>query len=66
MQPRDQQSLEFANAAAEALAEAVRQALICHERASNPIAVWRSGRVEWIAASESLGRFDSRAPASRT
>lgn len=27
---------------------AVREALLSHKRAGNPIAVWRNDRVEWI------------------
>jgi hypothetical protein len=33
----------------EALKEAVRDALLRHKRAGNPVAVWRDGRVVWIA-----------------
>lgn len=33
-----------------ALAEAVRDALLQHKRAGNPIAVWEDGRVVWIPA----------------
>lgn len=32
-----------------ALRQAVREALLQHKRAGNPIAVWRNDRVEWIA-----------------
>jgi hypothetical protein len=32
-----------------ALARAVRDALKRHKQAGNPIAVWRDGRVVWIA-----------------
>lgn len=32
----------------EALARAVRAALIDHKHAGNPVAVWRDGRVVWI------------------
>ncbi len=31
------------------LQKAVRKALFEHKRAGNPIAVWKEGRVEWIA-----------------
>ena len=31
---------------------AVREALARHRRAGNPVAVWRSGRVEWIPPEE--------------
>ena len=27
---------------------AVREALLSHKRAGNPVAVWRNNRVEWI------------------
>jgi hypothetical protein len=32
-----------------ALARAVRDALLRHKQAGNPIAVWRDGKVVWIA-----------------
>jgi hypothetical protein len=32
-----------------AMTDAVRQALWRHKQAGNPVAVWRNGRVEWIA-----------------
>ncbi len=32
-----------------ALREAVQEALRRHKLAGNPVAVWRNGRVEWIA-----------------
>jgi hypothetical protein len=35
-----------------ALARAVREALLRHKQAGNPIAVWRDGRVVWIAAED--------------
>lgn len=31
-----------------ALDLAVREALLQHKRAGNPIVVWRNGRVEWV------------------
>lgn len=31
-----------------ALVRAVRDALLHHKRAGNPVAVWRNGRVEWV------------------
>ncbi len=34
------------------MGEAVRQALLQHKRAGNPIAVWRDGKVVWIPAEE--------------
>jgi hypothetical protein len=33
----------------QALARAVREALLRHKQAGNPIAVWRDGGVVWIA-----------------
>jgi hypothetical protein len=35
-----------------ALAKAVREALLEHKRAGNPIAVWQDGRVVWIPPEE--------------
>lgn len=32
----------------EALRQAVREALLRHKQAGNPVAVWRDGRVVWI------------------
>ncbi len=32
----------------QALARAVRAALLRHKQAGNPVAVWRDGRVVWI------------------
>jgi hypothetical protein len=32
-----------------ALVRAVRNALLHHKRAGNPVAAWRDGRVVWIA-----------------
>ena len=31
-----------------ALARAVRQAVLQHKRAGNPVAVWRDGKVVWV------------------
>lgn len=28
--------------------QAVREALLDHRRAGNPVAVWRDGRVQWV------------------
>lgn len=30
------------------MAEAVKEALLDHKRAGNPVCVWRNDRVEWI------------------
>jgi hypothetical protein len=32
--------------------QAVREALLRHKRLGNPIAVWREGRVVWLAPEE--------------
>jgi hypothetical protein len=32
----------------EALRQAVREALLRHKQAGNPVAVWQDGRVVWI------------------
>jgi hypothetical protein len=39
----------------EVFRRAVRQALVEHERAGNPVAIWRDGRVAIVPASEVLG-----------
>jgi hypothetical protein len=36
----------------EAMARAVRRALLQHKRAGNPIAVWQDGQVVWIPPEE--------------
>ena len=36
----------------EALGQAVREALLRHKQAGNPVAVWRAGRVEWVPPEE--------------
>jgi isoaspartyl peptidase/L-asparaginase-like protein (Ntn-hydrolase superfamily) len=35
-----------------AIAKAVREAILEHKRAGNPIAVWQNGRVVWIPPDE--------------
>ncbi len=35
-----------------ALRQAVREALLDHKRAGNPVAVWQDGRVVWIPPEE--------------
>lgn len=32
----------------EAMRRAVREALLDHKRAGNPVAIWKNGRVEWV------------------
>lgn len=46
-----------------ALREAVQDALAQHKLAGNPVAVWRSGQVEWIAPEDIPPRS---APADQT
>ena len=36
----------------DALRQAVRQALLNHKRAGNPVAVWQNVRVVWVPAEE--------------
>jgi hypothetical protein len=31
-----------------AMRQAVREALLAHKRAGNPVAIWRNDRVEWV------------------
>jgi hypothetical protein len=38
-----------------ALRQAVREALLEHKRAGNPVPVWREGRVVWIPPEEIPG-----------
>ncbi len=38
----------------EALARGVREALLRHKRAGNPIVVWRDGQMVWIPPEEIL------------
>jgi len=40
--------VEHAERVEAAVQAAVREALIQHKRAGNPIAVWEEGRVKWI------------------
>jgi hypothetical protein len=35
-----------------ALRQAVREALLSHKRAGNPVAVWQNERVVWVPADE--------------
>ena len=58
IRPLHCEASELGIIAQEALTEAVRRALLQHERLDNPVAVWRNGRVEWITASESLAQFN--------
>ena len=46
-----------------AMQEAVREALLRHKRLGNPVAVWREGRVVWLAPEDILpGHDDERFP----
>jgi hypothetical protein len=36
----------------EALKQSVREALLCHKRAGNPIVAWRDGKMVWIPPEE--------------
>jgi hypothetical protein len=36
----------------EAMGQSVREALLRHKRACNPIAVWRDGAVAWVPPEE--------------
>ncbi|HPM22741.1 MAG TPA: hypothetical protein PLP66_02470 [Phycisphaerae bacterium] len=45
-----------------ALVDAVRDALLQHKRAGNPIAVWEDGRVVWIPPEEIVVEPGPRAP----
>jgi hypothetical protein len=50
--PAREALIEMANRLEAALQAAVRDALIQHKRAGNPIAVWENDRVVWIPAEE--------------
>lgn len=40
-----------------ALDRAVREAVLSHARAGNPVAVWRDGKVVWIPPAEILAEY---------
>lgn len=40
------------------LRHAVREALLMHGRAGNPVAVWRDDKVVWLKADEVLNELD--------
>jgi hypothetical protein len=45
-----------------ALKEAVREALLRHKQAGNPIATWQNGQVQWIAPEDiDLSEFEATA-----
>lgn len=43
----------------EAIARAVREAVLAHKRAGNPIAVWRDGQVVWLQPEEIPGEGET-------
>ena len=45
-----------------AMTEAVREAVLRHKRLGNPVAVWRDGRVVWLAPEEIPTELDERGP----
>lgn len=44
--------LKLAAAVERAVQESVREALIDHKRAGNPVAFWENGRVRWVPPEE--------------
>ncbi len=48
----------------EAMRQAVREALLDHKRAGNPVAVWRNNRVEWIQPEDSPVELDDEPAAT--
>jgi len=36
----------------EAISRAIREAVLAHKRAGNPVAVWRDGQVVWLQPEE--------------
>jgi hypothetical protein len=47
--PEPADRLEDLRRILEAMNEAVREALLRHKQAGHSVAVWRNGRVEWVA-----------------
>jgi hypothetical protein len=45
----------------EALNEAIRQAILAHQRAGLPLAIWEDGQTVWITAEEALRRLEAAA-----
>ena len=43
----------------EAIRRAVREAVLQHARAGQPVATWQNGQVVWIPAEEILSRLSS-------
>jgi hypothetical protein len=50
--PELSERLALADAVEAAVQEAVREALLQHKRAGNPVVGWRDGKVEWVPAEE--------------
>jgi hypothetical protein len=50
----------------EAMDRAVREALLQHKRAGNPVATWRDGQVVWIQPEDIPVEPDEQTPESRT
>jgi hypothetical protein len=48
----------------EAMNQAVREALLDHKRAGNPVAIWRNEQVVWIQPEDIPTEFDDE-PAAR-
>jgi hypothetical protein len=48
----------------EAMNQAVREALLDHKRAGNPVAIWRNEQVVWIQPEDISTEFDDE-PAAR-
>jgi hypothetical protein len=45
----------------EAIARGVREAILKHAQAGNPVCTWENGKVVWIAADTVLSRLSSGA-----
>lgn len=43
-----------------AIGQGVRDAILQHARAGNPVATWQDGKVVWISAEEALARMDNK------
>jgi hypothetical protein len=49
-----------------AVQRAVRDAVLAHARAGNPVASWRDGKVVWVQPAEVLARFAAEVNADPT
>jgi hypothetical protein len=45
----------------EAIRRGIREAVLAHARAGNPVATWRDGKVVWVQPDEILARFAGEA-----